>query len=113
MAVIKKQPFGPAVIHAIATTTTIIAGNSSVSNVIAGGETIVIGASIRKAIFSSNGSWTIARGSNTVFTCVGTGVVDFAGSGILLTQDSTANVVLTLSASSVGGIVVEVAKESR
>lgn len=113
MAVIKKQPFGPAVIHAIATTTTVIAGNSSVSNVIAGNEVLVVGASIRKAIFSSNGSWTIARGSNTVFVCHGTGVLDLAGSGMLLTQDAAANVVLTLSASSTGSIVVEVAKESR
>lgn len=112
MAVIKKQPFGTAVIHAVATGTTVIAGNSSVSNVIAGTEVQVIGASIRKAIFSSNGSWTIARGSNNVFVCVGTGTVDFAGSGMLLNMDKAANIVLTLSGSSVGSIVVEIAKES-
>jgi hypothetical protein len=111
MAVIKNQKFGTAAIHQIASGTTTIAGNSTVSNVCSTGET-VIGASVRKAAFSSNGSWTIYRGANAIAVLHGTGVLDWAGMGLALGMDKAATLVINLSASSTGSIVVEIAKES-
>jgi hypothetical protein len=112
MAVIKKQKFGTATIHQIASGTTTIAGNSSVSNVISTGESLVIGATVRKAMFSSNGAWTIYRGANAIAVLHGTGVADWAGMGLALEMDKTGTLVANLTASSTGYIVIEVAKES-
>lgn len=70
----------------------------------------VNGLAINKVWFSSNGTWTIARGSNTVAVLVGTNSFDFVGHGCPIVKDETGTLVLTLSASSVGSIMVEVRK---
>ncbi len=98
-----------AVLRATATSTFVIAGNNSVSNVAVGTEQ-VLGGSIKQIYFSSNGSWTVARGSNTVGVYHGTGFWNLGDGGLMLTEDDTANVVVTLSGSSTGVILLDIKK---
>jgi len=63
--------------------------------------------------FTSNGSWTIARGSNTVLVLHGTDKFNFAHDGQSITDDHTGSVVITHSAAATGTLVVEFSKKSR
>lgn len=63
--------------------------------------------------FSSNGSWTVARGANTVMVLHGTDSFNFAADGQSVSDDSGANVVISHSASATGTIVLEFSKKSR
>lgn len=112
MAVIKNT-LTTSVVHLIATGTVVIAGNNSVSNVAYLTQNVA-SASIKKIMCSSNsatGTWTIARGANTVWIASGNFLYDFQAHGSPLSQDSTANLVCTLSGGS-GSILVELSKES-
>jgi hypothetical protein len=110
MSIISNQNRGYVTFHFIANSGAIIvAGNNSVSNIALATENIG-GATIRKVIFSSNGSWTITRGANTVAVLHGNHVIDFAGMGMGLNLDPAANIAFTHSASATGFIICEIAK---
>jgi hypothetical protein len=70
-------------------------------------------ANIRSVKFSSNGSWTIARGANTMMVLHGTDQFDFAEDGQSLSEDNRGNIAVTLSASGSGVLIIEVGKKSR
>lgn len=70
----------------------------------------VSGLEITSVTFSSNGNWTVARGSNTLMTLHGTDNFDLYQKGQSLREYSDANITLTLSASASGTMLVEVSK---
>lgn len=115
MAVISNKPQGSCVLHFNANSGNIIvAGNNSVSNVATGSE-VLTGASIRKITFgaapSGTAYWTVARGANVVAVCDGTGILNFTGEfGAALNLFPAANLVCTLTGSTNGFIMVELAK---
>lgn len=112
MAVIKNT-LTTAVVHLIATGTTIIAGNATVSNVAIPGQNVA-SASIKKIMCSSNsatGTWTISRGANVVWIASGNFLYDFQAHGIPLSQDGSANLVATLAGGN-GSIIIEISKDS-
>lgn len=105
---ITRNTLTTASIHLIATGTTVVAGNNSVSNIALLTQNVT-SASIRK--ITSSGTWSIARGSNVVWvTPAGGYTFDFAANGGNLGQDGTANVVATLTGT--GSILIELSKES-
>jgi hypothetical protein len=106
MAIVINQKGNKLVVRATATTTQ----NLTSANTDAG-ET-VRGLVLNQVYWTSNGTWTVARGANTILVLTGEGYFDFAGTGVALGEDSSANVVLTLSVGSVGSIVVDCAKIS-
>jgi hypothetical protein len=83
---VKNQPNGSVIIHADATGSVILTGNSTVSNVALAGE-YVIGSTIRQvwAGSVSPNIWTVTKGNSTVNSTIlvldSTGWYDFAGSG--------------------------------
>lgn len=98
------------VIHADANTTLTIAGNSSVSNVATSDE-ILTGAAIKQVWYGSeSGFWKVLRGSNTVGVYDSTSWIDYAGTGVMLTKDVGATLVLQLNGSANGYIMVELQK---
>jgi len=116
MAVLKNS-LNEAVLWANATTTFVIAGNSSVSNVCftnqSGLSQNVSGASIRKimiATVNNSSSWVVSRGANQVFNGGGNYTFDFAAHNMILNQDKAANVVVTLTGG--GTIMLDISKES-
>ena len=100
----------------------VIAGNSTVSNVALDGQDL-IGASIKQFFFGSpsgNGAyWEVSRGNtsvgNVVVTVDSTAYLDFAGNGVKLGQDSSANLVLKLfrAADDEGFILLTLHKETQ
>lgn len=104
MAILKNS-LNTSVLHFLANGTTVVAGNNSVSNVALLTQNVG-SASIRKIM--SNGTWTIKRGANTVWTTSGTFLYDFAGHNLVLSQDPTATIVCEGS----GSILVEISKDS-
>jgi hypothetical protein len=105
MAVITNKP------HKTAITLDIASGSYQLANFANASVTeTVSAAAINQIFFSSNGAWTVARGANTVAVLTGSGHWNLSGMGLALGKDSTANVVLTLSASSVGSIMIEFKK---
>lgn len=106
MAIVINQKGNKLVVRATATTTqNLTHANTDASET-------VNGLVLNQVFWSSNGSWTVARGANTIFVLTGEGYFDFAGSGVAMGEYPAANVVLTLSAGSVGSIVVDCAKIS-
>lgn len=74
----------------------VVAGNSSQSN-IATGDEVLTGASITQLFWGTDtGAIVIKRGANVVVTCTQTGHMDFAASGMSLTKDQAANLVIQL-----------------
>ncbi len=111
MSVISNKPKGEVILHFVANSGAIIvAGNTTQSNIAAPGESLT-GATIRKVIFSSNGSWTITRGANTVAVLHGNHTYDFAGMGMSLSLDPAANIAFTHSASATGFIMCTLSKQ--
>jgi hypothetical protein len=95
MAVISNQLKGKVVLHYVANSANvIIAGNSTVSNVALSTENIG-GATVRKVAWSSNGTWTVARGANTLLILHGAGSIDFSAMGMGLNLDPAANISFT------------------
>ena len=70
----------------------------------------VVSASIRRVWFSSNGNWSIARGSNTVLQLFNTDHWNFADHGLAIGEFSNATVGYTLSGN--GSLVLELQKSS-
>lgn len=111
MGIIANRLNSTVAIHAAANVTYTIAGNNSVSNVATGSE-VLTGATIKKVAFGSDaGRWTVKRGSNTVLVLTGTQVIDFAMMGISINTDAAATLVLELSGTANGFIVIEIAKQ--
>lgn len=100
-------------LHLTANQTLTIVGNDSVSNVASVGQTIT-GVTIKQAIWSAanqtTGFWRIARGSNVYLTFGGTGNVNFAASGVSVSQDSNATLVVTLNNTTDGFLLLELKK---
>ncbi len=111
MPILKNSNNGVVTIHAVANSTFVIAGNSTVSNVAIGAE-IVRSASIRRIHHGAQnvGYWIVARGANTVAVLSGTDVQDYVVSGNPITLDPTANLVVTLVGTTNGYIMVEMIK---
>ena len=92
-----------------------VAGNDSVSEIAITGQTIT-GAAIKQILCSSpsgNGAyWSVLRGANVVFTPDSTAFIDFAGNGIGLDIDETADLTCNLvgAASDAGSIVITLRK---
>lgn len=107
MPVINNRKNSSAVLHVTSSNTFVIAGNNSVSNVATGDE-IITGCNIRTAMWS--GSWTVARGSNTVLVLSNAGTLDFALNDMAIGTDSTANVVCTLTTGT-GFLMLKVGKQ--
>jgi hypothetical protein len=113
MTIINNKKGLSAVVHLTSNATITVTGNSSVSNVAIGDET-VIGAYISQIWYGSangaTGYWEIKRGANTVGVFSGTGYMDFAGNGIALNNDSSATLVANLNSAAAGFIVIELTK---
>ena len=67
---------------------------------------------IVSASFSSNGSWTVARGGTTVLVLHGTDTWPLYEYGQSVSSNATSNVVVTHSASATGTLFLEFAKNS-
>ena len=112
-----KNSLNEAVLWANTTTTFVIAGNSSVSNVCYtntnGVSQNVAGATIRKimiACVNTTSQWEVKRGANQVWIGGGNYTFDFAAHNMILNQDKSANVVVTLTGG--GTIMLDISKES-
>lgn len=115
MRLITNKTSGEAVLHFTATEAgVVIVGNNSVSNVATETET-VNSATINQVFFGSTPgeTWTISRGSNVVAVLDSTGWKDYAGNGLALKLDATADLSVTLSgAGSTGYLIIEMQKQS-
>ena len=112
MARITQNSTKQTVIHAISNSTIVVAGTNAVSNIASGSQT-VLNATINRVWFGSdaNGLWTLKRGANVVYRAGGSGYHYFDGAPISL--DKTATLVMELSGSANGFILVELKKETR
>lgn len=96
MAIIQNQKHGTVVIRDTASNgsialTDLATPNSSVEN--------VQSFAIKQLFFSSNGSWTVTRGSNTVAVLYGNGHWNLAGHGVTFAEFANATLSYTLSGS--------------
>ena len=105
MTILSNKKNQLAVLHFTASNTTTIAGNSSVSGIAVGDESLT-GGYVKGLAWT--GTWTIARGANTIWSTINSGDLDFTSVGMPLTQDATATLVCTLTGS--GSILVKVGK---
>lgn len=112
---LKNQSNGSVVVHADATGSIVLVGNSTVSNVASPGE-YVIGTTVRQvwAGSVSPNIWTVTKGNTTVNSVIGvwdsTGWYDYAGNGaaINIAEDGT-NLYFTLSGGT-GYIMIDLKK---
>lgn len=118
MAIIQNKSLGLSssagfAVHVTANASIVVSGNSSVSNIALSGE-VVNSAHISQVWWGSSNSsyWTVKRGSNTVIVLTETGYMDFAGNGLGLQQDQTANIEITLTGSGVGFLALEGQKKA-
>lgn len=118
MATIQNKALGQSssagfAVHVTANATVIVSGNNSVSNIALAGETVT-SAHISQVWWSSSNSsyWTVKRGANTVLVLTETGYLDFAGNGLGLQIDQTANIVFELTGSGVGFVALEGQKKA-
>jgi hypothetical protein len=118
MAIIQNKSLGQSssagfALHITANDTIVVVGNSSTSGIALTGETIAAAHISQVWWGSSNSSyWTVKRGSNTVTVLSETGYLDFAGNGLGLQIDQTANLVFTLTGSGVGFLALEGQKKA-
>lgn len=105
MAIIQNQKNGTIVIRATAT------GNVALSAASVNAATEnVQSMSIRQIFFASDGSWTVARGANTVAVLPGYGHWNLAGHGVSLNEFANGSLDYTLSGN--GTIVLVCQKTS-
>lgn len=101
-----KYGYGKVIIRTNATETIqladLAAPNSAIEN--------VASASINRVYWVTDGSWTVARGANTILNLSGEGDWDLVSHGISLSEGATANIVITGSGN--GTIILEVSKNS-
>ena len=95
----------------------IVSGNNITTNVngtatcFAVSDEILTGAVINQVFWGTDaGSVQILRGSNLVSTFTQSGHLDYAGSGMALTKDSSANLVINFAGSANGYCIIEVQK---
>lgn len=93
-----------------ANTTVIVAGNNSVSNVAITDE-VLSGANINQLYWGTDaGSIQILRGANTVAVLTGTGHADYINTGIALSKDQAANVVVNFVGTANAYLIVDLQK---
>lgn len=95
--------------HKTAVTIDTATATYNLTDFVKDGET-VNGLALNQIWFSSNGTWTVARGANTIAVLSNSGHWNLAGHNCPITKDDTATLVLTLSVGSVGSVMVEVRK---
>lgn len=98
-------------IHVNANATVVVAGNSAVSNIASPGETLT-GAYICQAIAGNDGTGHIQvkRGGQIVAVYDSTGQYDYAGCGMALNVNQTANLDITFVGSANGYLMLELQK---
>ena len=69
---------------------------------------------IREIFWSSNASWTVSRGGNTIGVFTGAGNHDYQQSAMAVSSggDDQANVVFTLTGGAAGVIMIKLGKQS-
>lgn len=94
-------------------TTYVVAGNSTVSNIVGANGEIVTNANISKVWFSqpANGVITISRGANVVLYLNGTDNFNFTDGGCTIADFNAANVTIAFSAAN-SVLVMEMVKTS-
>lgn len=107
MTIISNKLGQSTTLHVNANTTLVVAGNNSVSNIASASETVV-SANIRR--IWTGGACSISRGANVVFTSTQSGYFGFADHGAVLSMDSTANVVISMTGTSF--VMIELSKQS-
>lgn len=115
MTTIANRLGSSAVLHFTSNSTIVVAGNTSVSNVAASNNEIVVGGSVITALWGTAESaayWTIKRGANTVAVLSGTGSMDFSTFATPLNMDPTANVVVALNSALPGFLIIKIHKNS-
>jgi hypothetical protein len=105
MPTIINQKNGKIVIHATANV------NSNVASFALSGENYT-DIQVSQVFWSANTDVFVKRGSNTLlyFPPNSTGGIDFAGEGMALSQDSSANVVITIGNGGAGFVLLELTK---
>lgn len=105
---------GPATVIFTASDTLTVAGGVGTSDLAIDDE-ILTGASISRAWTgcADGGSWTIKRGSNTVFVISTTSFVDFAGNGTSIVLDSGADIVVEFDGTGEATLMLELKKIGR
>lgn len=102
VTILSNKKNASVVIHvAAANASLVIAGNNSVSNVAIGNE-VLTGATITQVVYGNDGGANhaqILRGANLVATFDSTGYIDYAGNGLALNKDSSANLVVNFNGS--------------
>jgi hypothetical protein len=101
-----------AVVHFDANASLVVSGNSSVANTIAISDEVLTGASIAQVFAGCDGTGyiRIARGGKTVAIYDSTGYYDYAGNGMSLNVNPTANVDVTFIGSANSYLMVEFQK---
>jgi len=116
-----------AVVHVTGNDCVVIAGNSSVSNIAFGNETITSAAITQvwwgSTAISGNSYWIVNRGTgntsvanvsfqsgNTVLVLPDSGHIDFAGDGASLIKNTTGNCSIGLINSTTGYLMIEFQK---
>lgn len=104
------------VIHCTANSgNVIVVGNSTVSNIaVSGTDEVITGAFISQIIAGSPSGnaayWVVKRDANTVAVIDSSTTLDYAGSGMGLNLDPTANVVIELVGATAGSLMIELQK---
>jgi hypothetical protein len=101
---------GRAFLRFSATETIVVAGNNSTSNLCASVAETVIGASITQLHYATSGSFTIARGANTICVLNGQNSLNLEMNGLALNEWPAANIVVTVVGT--GTLFMEVHKQS-
>lgn len=108
--VTSNKPGTSAQLHADASGSIVVAGNSTVSAIATSGE-ILTGAAITQIFYGSDaGHIKISRGANTIAILTGTGHVDYAAAGMSTNINQTANVDITLVDTANGYVLIELQK---
>lgn len=100
MPTLINQKNGKVVIHTTANV------NSNVSSFQLAGETLE-SLNISQVFWGSNGSVEIKRDTTSVLYLDGTGDMDFAGNGLVLSQNNTSNVVININGTGFSIVVLQ------
>ena len=104
------------VLHAVANSSVVVAGNNSVSNITSSDSDIIVGATVTQiqcgSPSGSNAFWQVIRGANVVAVVDSTAYLDFRA-GMPITLDPSANLTVNLNnaADGQGYIMVELKKQ--
>jgi len=71
---------------------------------------VIVGASIRRILWSTGGTVTVARGATTVLTLYDSGDMRFSDSGHVVANNSGSNIVVTITTG--GSAILELSKEA-